>query len=82
MFIAVYSGTHVVGGSNIGRKFLGESGCYIPSSFVGYVSASSGTHMYLYPMHGCILYYHWVITLVVKMSMRISLRRVVRGCCW
>lgn len=41
MFVAVYSGIHVVGGSTIGCKFLRESGSYIPSSFLGYVSANS-----------------------------------------
>ena len=47
MFVAVYSGTHVVGGSSLGCKFLRESGSYIPSSFLGYVSTNSGTYMYI-----------------------------------
>ena len=48
MFVAVYSGTHVVGGSSIGCKFLRESGSYIPSSFLGYVSANSGTYISMF----------------------------------
>ena len=43
MFVAVHNGKHVVGGSEIGGKFLQESGSHIPYSFLGYLSATKSS---------------------------------------
>jgi len=55
LYIAVYGGTHAVGGSTIGRKFLLESDSHIPYSFVGYVGAKSGIYSSMY-VYACALY--------------------------
>ena len=79
MFVAVYSGMHVVGGSNIGCKFLRESRSYIPHSFLGYVLANSGMYV-LYMSDGTnfvfyasayirtYIYVHIIISYVVPIS--------------
>ena len=64
MFVAVYSGTHVVGGSSIGCKFLRESGSYIPSSFLGYVSSAiSGIciRIYTYICVDIYIYIYYIV---------------------
>ena len=73
MFVAVYSGMHVVGGSNIGCKFLRESRSYIPHSFLGYVSANSdmyGTNFVFYASAyiRTYIYVHIIISFVVPIS--------------
>ena len=42
MLLALCNGTHVVGGSDIGCRFLRDSGSHIPDSFLGYAFPNSG----------------------------------------
>jgi len=44
MYVAVSGGTHICGGSTIGRNFLLESHSHVPYSFVGYVATNSGMY--------------------------------------
>ena len=44
LYIAVCYGTHVIGGSETGWKFLLESDSHVPISFVGYVAANSSMY--------------------------------------
>jgi len=58
MFVAVYNGTHVVGGSDIGCSFLRESGSHIPHSFLGYVFANSGIYLVNFVFYDILEYIH------------------------
>ena len=53
MYIAVFGRTPIVGGSEIGRRFLLESDSHGPFSFVGCVAANSGLILYvlIYRVH-------------------------------
>ena len=49
MFVAVHNEKHLVGGTEMGRNFLRESGSHIPHSFLGYVSSDkSGKYIHTY----------------------------------
>ena len=40
LFVAAHNDKHVVGGTEMGGKFLRESGSHVPYSFLGYLSVS------------------------------------------
>ena len=57
MFVAVHNEKHLVGGTEIGRKFLRESGSHVPYSFLGYLSTTQTgtTYLYMYDDIKCFL---------------------------
>ena len=46
LFVAAHNDKHVVGGTEMGGKFLRESGSHVPYSFLGYLSVSNLSRMY------------------------------------
>ena len=47
MFVSVHNEKHLVGGTEMGEKFLRESGSHIPHSFLGYISSEkSGEYIH------------------------------------
>ena len=51
MFVAVHNEKHVLGGTEMGEKFLHELGSHVPYSFLGYLSATLSSmyvHTYVY----------------------------------
>ena len=43
IFVAVHDEKHVVGGTEMGEKFLREIGSHVPHSFLGYLSAANSS---------------------------------------
>lgn len=43
IFVTVHDEKHVVGGTEMGEKFLCEIGSHVPHSFLGYLSAANSS---------------------------------------
>ena len=67
LFVAVHNDNHVVGGTEMGAKFLREIGTHVPHSFLGYLSTPS-LSMYVC-MYVC-MYVHTCVRMYVCRAVR------------
>ena len=68
MFVSVHNEKHLVGGTEMGEKFLRESGSHIPHSFLGYISSEKSGKYYVatYISYVAITYLQCRLVLIPK----------------